>query len=684
MEPAEAAGSTAPSSPSTPSTPSTPPAPAGERRRRSLAPLGAGLALAAAVAFVVLAVGGGAPQEPVPGLPDPGALTGWGLPALRLVADALAIAVVAGLIVAPLTMKRPESELGGSALRALLPVRWLAAAWLVVALAQVVLTYSDQFAIPVGDIRWHELRSFATGVDQPRALLAQAALLAVVAVAARWVLTARGVLVLLGVALVAVVPPILTGHAAAAGNHDTAIVAMVVHVVTAVVWIAGVLALWWHLAAASKVRDRALRRFSALAAWCLGLTAVSGVVSAWVRLERPSDLLSAYGAGVLVKAAVIVVVGLIGLILRRRVVAAAAPDWVVLLRLTGLELLVMAVAVGAGVGLSRTPPPAPDDLYTSLAESLLGGPLPPAPTLGRLLWSFTPSGLGFLVVGLGTAAYLAGILALRRRGDRWPVGRSVAWFAGLAIVGYATFGGLGTYAGVMFSAHMAAHMALSMIAPILLVSGRPLQLALRALPGSDVPGGTGPRQLLAAAIDSRPAHLLLHPVTAALLLVGSLYAVYFSGLFDVLMRNHLGHLAMELHFLMAGLVFFEVLIGDRPGGGTSYVGRLMLLLVTMPFHAFFSISVMGSERVIGGQYFRLLDAPYVPSLVDDQHLAGAMNWALGEVPMVMVIVVLVIQWWRDDEREARRRDRAADRDGDAELAAYNEMLRRAGEDRPAR
>ncbi|WP_308220359.1 bifunctional copper resistance protein CopD/cytochrome c oxidase assembly protein [Pimelobacter simplex] len=652
-------------------------APAVRERRSLAAPLGAAVVLAAAVAFVILVAGGGAPQEPIPGLPDPGRLTGWGLPALRLVSDGLAIAVVAGLLVAPLTMRRPENELGGTALRALLPVRWLAAGWCLVALVQVVLTYSDQFAVPVGDIRWRELRGFATGVDQPRALLAQAALLAVVAIAARWVLTARGVLVLLGLALVAVVPPILTGHASSAGNHDTAIVAMVVHVVTAVVWIAGVLALWWHLALATKVRDRALHRFSALAGWCLGLTTVSGVVSAWVRLERPADLLSAYGAGVLVKTAVIVVVGLIGLTLRRRVIAGEAPDWVVLLRLTGLELLVMAVAVGAGVGLSRTPPPAPENLYTSLAEGLLGGPLPPAPTFGRLLWSFTPSGLGFLVVGLGAAAYLAGIVALRRRGDHWSLGRTITWFAGLAVVGYATFGGLGTYSGVMFSAHMAAHMALSMVAPILLVSGRPLQLALRALPGSDVPGGTGPRQLLAAALDSRLAHLVLHPVTAALLLVGSLYVVYFSSLFDVLMRNHLGHLAMELHFLAAGLVFFEVLIGDRPGGGTSYVGRLMLLLVTMPFHAFFSISVMGSERIIGAEYFRLIDAPYVPSLLDDQHLAGAMNWALGEIPMVMVIVVLVIQWWRDDEREAKRRDRAADRDGDAELAAYNEMLKRA-------
>ncbi|GAA3680628.1 cytochrome c oxidase assembly protein [Nocardioides ginsengisoli] len=649
--------------------------------RRSLAPVAAGVVLAAGATTVVLLAGGGAPQAPVAGIPDPGRLTGWGLPLLRLASDVLAVAVVAALLVTPLTMRRPADELGSTAFRALRPVRPLAAAWFVVALAQVVLAYSDQFAVPVTSIRWHELRGFATGVDQPRALLAQAALALVVAVAARWVLTARAALVLLGLGLAAVVPPLLTGHAASAGHHDTAVLALVVHVTTAVVWIGGVLALWWHLAVAGQVRDRALRRFSSLAGWCLGLTAASGIVSAWVRLGSLGHLASSYGVVVLVKTAALLALGAIGLSVRRRVVALAVPDWALLLRLAGLELLVMAVAVGAGVGLARTPPPAPTTL-TTLAETLLGGPLPPAPTLGRLLWSFTPSGLGFLVVGVGAAAYLVGIRTLRRRGDHWSLGRTIVWFAGLAVVGYATFGGLGTYSGVMFSAHMAAHMLLSMVAPILLVSGRPLQLALRALPGSDVPGGTGPRQLLAAALDSRLSRLVLHPVTAAVLLVGSLYAVYFSGLFDTLMRHHLGHLAMEAHFLLAGLVFFEVLIGDRPGRGTSYVGRLMLLLVTMPFHAFFSISVMGSERIIGGDYFRLLDVPYVRSLADDQQLAGAMNWALGEVPMVMVIVVLVIQWWRDDDREARRRDRAADRDGDAELAAYNAMLQRAAADLP--
>ncbi|TIC86780.1 copper resistance protein CopD [Nocardioides sp. GY 10113] len=662
--------------PQRPATTGERPGPA-DRRRPVLAAAAVLAGLAALV--TLLLVGGGAPREPIPGLPDPGRLTGWGLPIVRLLTDLLAVGLVAGLMVAPLTMRRPADEMSGRALRATGSVRWLAAGWALAALAQLVLTFSDQFAIPLGDVTWVELRGFARTVDQGQALVVQALLAAAVAVVARWMLTNRSVLILLGVALVGLVPPLLTGHAASSGSHDTAIVAIVIHVLAAVVWSGGVLALWWHLGSAEEPRLRAVRRFGAVATWCFGLVLASGLLSAWVRVASVDELLSAYALGALAKVAVVGLIGVLVIRYRRRLPDAGLSARALLARLTAVEGGLMAIAMGLGVALSRTPPPVGEP-YTSAAESLLGGPIPPEPTLGRLLWSFTPSGLGLAVVGIGTAAYLVGLVTLRRRGDSWPVLRTVSWFLGIALVGYATLGGLGVYANVMFSAHMAAHMMLSMVAPILLVLGQPIQLALRALPGSDVPGGVGPRQMLATALGSRIARLWLNPVTAGLLLVGALYPVYLTGLFDGLMQNHLGHLMMEAHFLVAGLIFFELLLGSRPGHQVSYISRLMLLLVTMPFHAFFSITVMGSDTVVGERYYSLLDLPYVPDLLADQNLAGSMNWALGEVPMVMVIVVLVIQWFRDDTREAKRRDRAADRDGDAELAAYNRMLQGIGDE----
>ena len=251
----------------------------------------------------------------------------------------------------------------------------------------------------------------------------------------------------------------------------------------------------------------------------------------------------------------------------------------------------------------------------------------------------------------------------------------MSWFAGLAAVGYVTLGGLGVYSHVAFSAHMAGHMVLSMLAPILLVVGAPITLALRALPGPDVPGGVGPRQMLASLLRSRFVAFWVHPVVASLLFVTSLYGVYFSGLFGALMMNHLGHALMEVHFLLTGYLFFEVLIGDAPiPRRLPHLARLGLLIVVMPFHAFFSIAVMSTEPAIGGEFYTLLDRPWASDLLRDQYVGGSIAWGLGEVPIVMVVIVVLVQWFRSDRSSAARSDARADRDGDAELRAYNERL----------
>jgi cytochrome c oxidase assembly factor CtaG len=413
--------------------------------------------------------------------------------------------------------------------------------------------------------------------------------------------------------------------------------------------------------------------------------AVSGVLNALVRLGGLSELVtSAYGRAALLK---LVVLGALGLVaVRVRAIALgryADARRGALATLTAVELGLMSVAIALGVGLGRTPPPVGTP-YTSAAESLLGGPVPPAPSVGRLLWSFTPSGIGILVVGLGAALYVAGVVALRRRGVGWPVGRTIAWLLGLVMVGYATFGGLGTYSHAMFSAHMASHMVLSMVAPMLLVLGGPVTLALKALPGGDLSEdgvrGQGPRQWLAGALRSRPARVLTNPLLAAALFVGSLYAVYFTGLFQWLMESHLGHAFMEVHFLLVGFLFFEVLVGTAPlPSRPGHLGRLLMLLVAMPFHAFFAVALMSSTTVVAESYYQLLDRGWATDLLADQYLGGSMTWALGEVPMVAVMIVLLAQWHRADTKTAKRHDARAARDNDADLAAYNAMLARIAE-----
>jgi len=78
---------------------------------------------------------------------------------------------------------------------------------------------------------------------------------------------------------------------------------------------------------------------------------------------------------------------------------------------------------------------------------------------------------------LGALAYAIGLLAARRRGRSWPAVRAACWYAGLA----ALTAGL-VAPDTSFTAHMAGHLALVMVAPALLVAGHPLSLLIAASP----------------------------------------------------------------------------------------------------------------------------------------------------------------------------------------------------------
>lgn len=660
-------------------------APAGIPTRRAFArlvALGAVLALAAAVAC--LGLGGGAPQPAPAGLPDPGRLTGWGLPVTTVIADLAALLTVGALLVPTLLLPSTKPELRGPAITVLHTLRWVACAWVLALVALVVFTVSDLLAAPVWDLSLTEVTSFAWQVAEGRALGFQAILVLVIAFASRWVLSVAEATTLLLIAVVALIPPALTGHSASSGSHDLAVVSLAVHIVGASLWVGGLVALLWFAALRARHADYAVIRFSTLATWCLATVLVSGLVNAGVRLGGVDALLTtSYGALVLAKASLLVFLAGLGWAHRRsslpelRRDPAAAASWQVFARLAAVEVCVMAAAIGVAVALSRTPTPV-GEIYTSPVESLLGGPLPDPPTLSRLLFGWTPSGIGLLIVSFGTALYTTGLVVMARKGNRWPVGRTISWFFGLVVVAWASLGGLGTYSHVLFSAHMGSHMLLSMVAPIFLVLGAPVTLALRTLPGPRIPGERSPRQLLTSFLHSKVARFFTHPLVATALFIGSLYAIYFTGAFTSLMESHLGHAFMELHFLIVGCLFFYVLVGVDPAPRRlPPFARMALLLVVMPFHAFFSIAIMSSSTPIGEEYYAQLSRPYQADLLADQDVGGSLSWALGELPIVIVLVAIFVQWVRSDAREARRLDRAADRaeaTGDSELAAYNRYL----------
>jgi putative copper resistance protein D len=632
----------------------------------------AGFAVGLLVMVVALQLGDGAPTPSPTGIPDPGPIVGWGLPAISYLTQLAAVVVTGFLLTAVFLLPTSKDVVEGLSVSAVsLASRW-AVVWSLASVAVFVLTVSDVFARSLTDLSFSLLTSLAFETSLGRALLVQAVAAAVVAVACRWTIGVRPLAVWLGVALAALLPVSLTGHASSTGSHDLATTSLFLHVVGVSIWVGGLVALGWVALRGSKRLPDAIARYSTLALWAIAIVAVSGIANASVRLVGWDDVLgSSYGRLVVAKAVAIALLGVLGWRQRRRIAARGRG----FLTLAVSELLLMTATVGLAVALSRTPTPA-SDVVTTRAEELLGGSLPLAPTIGRLAWGWEPTGVALAVVGLGLALYVKGLLALRQRGDAWPVGRTVSWMVGLALVAWAGLGGLSQYAHVMFSAHMVSHMVLSMVAPIFLVLAAPVTLALRTLPGPRQPGEVSPRGLLTSFLHSRFARFATHPIVAAALFVGSLYALYFSPIFGRLMESHWGHAAMQLHFIAVGTLFFYVLVGIDPSPKPLQpIVRFGLLLVTIPVHAFFSIAVMSSSTVIAGSYWRTLDRPFRRDLLADQELGGGISWAMGEIPLVIVMGALFVQWIRSDRREARRLDRAADRDGDADLEAYNAHLR---------
>lgn len=298
--------------------------------------------------------------------------------------------------------------------------------------------------------------------------------------------------------------------------------------------------------------------------------------------------------------------------------------------------------------------------------------LPPF-TLGRgLELSADPFFLISCLVAL--ALYGWGVVRLVRRGDKWPVGRTISFVVGVLTILLVMCTKLNDYGMVMFSVHMVQHMIISMLSPILILMGAPITLALRALPVAARRGHKGPREWLLWILQSRYMKIITHPAFTIPLFIASLYALYFTPIFDTLMESKVGHIGMMVHFLAVGLVFFWPIMGVDPGPHRpGYIMRMLELFAGMPFHAFFGIALMMASEPMIGTYKNPPASLGIDALAD-QTAAGGIAWAFSEVPSVLVLLALLFQWYRSDQRQARRTDRAADRDGDKELEAYNAYL----------
>jgi putative copper export protein len=396
-------------------------------RGSNVRPLIAGLGwlLVAVVALVSgLFVAGGAPEPAVQGLPSPDPLVAWGTPVLRLLTTVSALVTVGLLIVSRWTSSRSTAA------------PFTALVWVALALVQVFFVLANVLALPLADATSPAIvATFAPEIASTRALLAAALLAFIVSFGV--ITTGRSTLPWIVLAVTAAALPSMANHASGLGDHSLALTGNVAHAVAATIWVGAltVLTVQWLRRLPSDAT--VLASYSNLALACWLTLGISGVVNGYVRLERPEQLLTTgYGQLLIVKAVLLILIGIIGWRLKLRLASRNSVPG-----LAAIDLTLMATAVGLGVALASSAYPRLPVAFTTLSEALLGSAPPQAPTVAAVF-------LGYRIDPVFAVVVLLGLMLVLSRWRTWPTGQRLAWLAGLGALAWVTNGSPGLYAPV--------------------------------------------------------------------------------------------------------------------------------------------------------------------------------------------------------------------------------------------
>ncbi|WP_227983688.1 cytochrome c oxidase assembly protein [Nocardia spumae] len=657
--------------------PSTP-----RRRWRAAAVLTACLLAAVPVAVMVAMVG---PRSySLQGIDFPGWISVSVYVTLR-VAAALAGGLVLGALAYTLVCTAPSARgrLDVDGYAGVVLAERVSPIWALVCLLLVPVSATDSAGIPIGGLlRAGAPAALMAAAERPKAWLVAAAAVVVVSIAVRFALTWNSVFGIAAVCAVAVLAPALTGNAGEGPDHDYATGAVVAFTLALSVPTGAAWCLVEHhrrVCDAESLRRfaSALRRYRTVVVSCAVVLAPTGAILIAI-LAPPAHWGGAYGLFSAAAAA-----QLIGFAVLTGWLAAlpAGSRWMPRALVGSAFAATGCLAVSAV--LAVTPAPAFGHRGFTAQQVLLGFDLPAAPDIWRLLtwWRFDVV-LGSAAI-VAASAYLAGVVRLHRRGDAWSRWRMVSWVTGCVTLLLVTSSGIGAYSYAMFSVHMAVHMALNMFVPVLLVLGAPVTLLLRAVEPAGRGRPPGVREWVLWLMHSRFTRISSNPLVALAIFVVSLYGLYFTSLFDQLIRFHWGHLLMNIHFLLAGYLYYWAIIGIDPGPRRlPHLGRLGMLFAIMPFHAFFGVAVMVMNTLVGSGFYPQLQLVWMADPLADQKLGGTLAWISGEVPVLLVVVALLSQWATQERRAAARIDRHQEAfPDDDELLAYNAMLAQLARDR---
>jgi len=309
-----------------------------------------------------------------------------------------------------------------------------------------------------------------------------------------------------------------------------------------------------------------------------------------------------------------------------------------------------------------------------------GGQLPEGPpTLASLAaLQLEPLPVLPVIAVLLALAYSAGAVQMRRAGRRWSPWLTLSFLGGCTLVLAVTVTGVEAYGTRLFSVFMFQQLTLMMAAPVLLVVGRPGTLLMATLPRRGAGAAWG-RPVLAVALwglRSGAGRLVLHPAVTLPLFLVSFYGLYLTDLAGVLLSSPVGHTALEVAFLAVGVLFtVPVLSLDPLPSVHAPMTQAAEVMLEAFVHAFFGVIIMMASSPLV-PHFATPPPAWGVDVMADQGVAGGLAWSYGEIPSVLMLMVIFIRWRRSDERSAAARDRYVDEHGDAELEAYNAHLAR--------
>jgi putative copper resistance protein D len=606
-------------------------------------------------------------------LGDVGEVLRWGTPAFRSINNIAQAITIGSLIFVAFSLGEKSKAFAKT-----LSVAAIAASvWALSGTAYLLATFLNVTGseLSAETSFTQQLFVFITDIELGQMLALNFAGAFVLSIATLLVRKLFGAAVCAAIGLLSLVPVALSGHAAGTASHAMAVNSLGLHLVGISIWLGGLVAIVFAYKAQPAIDM--VKRYSSLALAGFGLVIVSGFASAQIRIGTIENLFgTGYGQLVILKTITFILLGVIGAMHRKKLLATLETSAKKFWQLVSVEFVIFGIAIGLGTALARTENPISDLPGQQLtpAEILTGAKLPPEPTMWTWATTFKPDILWILITAALAGFYLVGVWRLKQRGDSWSWARTASWLAGVGLLAYITNGYFSAYEQYLFSAHMLAHMLLAMGVPVLLVPGAPVTLLARAV-SKRQDDSRGVREWILWAIHTKYAQFISHPLVAATMFASSLVIFYFTPIFGWATREHIGHQWMIVHFVITGYLFVQAIIGIDPGPSRfGYPQRLMLLIGTLAFHAFFGLAVMNSTTLLLADWFGAMGRTWGEDPLTDQQTGGGIAWGLGELPTAAITLIVAIQWARSDERDAKRLDRASDRGGNEDLVEYNRML----------